>query len=230
MSNTSGEDPSIERVRSWPAVLASMLACLGAVASGCVVGFSSPTQESLHHAGLLPTEEDVPWFSSLVTLGALVGAPVAGWSVDYFGRRTSVMLLSIPHLSGWILIIAATGRVTLFCGRVLTGIAVGGASACVPLYIAEIAPKSVRGGLGACFQLSLGVGVLGVFSMGIVLDYAWLAVASLGVVCVLVLSMAFMPETPRWLLRQRRHNEARRVLHWLLGSHEAANQQVGCKT
>ena len=228
--NTPREDPSQEIVRAWPAVLAALLACLGAVAGGCVVGFSSPTQESLHHVGLLPTEADVSWFSSLVPLGGLAGAPVTGWSVDYLGRRTSIMLLAVPYTIGWLLILSADGRGMLFCGRFITGFSVGSTLASVPLYIAEVSPKSLRGSLGMCVQLALGVGIFIVFSLGIVLNYAWLAVASLGVVCVLVLSMAFMPETPRWLLRQRRHNEARRVLHWLLGSHEAANQQVVLET
>ena len=203
--------------RNWPSVVACLCACLSSLSTGFAVNFSSPTEDELRQLGLLPTENDKAWYSSLITLGAIAGAPLAGWSVDFIGRKGTILFVSVPLVSGWMLIASANGAVMLFCGRILTGIALGSNTLCVPLYIAEIAPKKFRGMLGASFQLTAVIGVFAAFSLGIVVDYVWLSISATAVATVMVVAMFFMPETPRWLLRQKRTDDALRVMTWLRG-------------
>lgn len=73
-------------------------------------------------------------------IGALIGAPLAGWLVDYIGRKKSLLLCSVPFATGWIITIvshasahATVVRVLLFAGRFFVGIGVGSASLCVPV-------------------------------------------------------------------------------------------------
>ena len=75
-------------------------------------------------------------------IGALVGAPLAGWLVDYIGRKKSLLLCSLPFAIGWVVTVvsyaiphhqAAIVRIMLFAGRFFVGIGVGGASLCVPV-------------------------------------------------------------------------------------------------
>ena len=75
-------------------------------------------------------------------IGALVGAPLAGWLVDYIGRKKSLLLCSVPFTIGWVITVVSyavphdqdTGiRIMLFAGRFFVGIGVGGASLCVPV-------------------------------------------------------------------------------------------------
>ena len=75
-------------------------------------------------------------------IGALVGAPLAGWLVDYIGRKKSLLLCSLPFTIGWVITVVSyavphhqvTGiRIMLFAGRFFVGIGVGGASLCVPV-------------------------------------------------------------------------------------------------
>ena len=75
-------------------------------------------------------------------IGALVGAPLAGWLVDYIGRKKSLLLCSLPFAVGWIITVLShivssdqdtLIRVMLFAGRFFVGIGAGAASLCVPV-------------------------------------------------------------------------------------------------
>jgi len=73
-------------------------------------------------------------------LGALVGAPIAGWLVDYIGRKKSLLLCSIPLATGWLITVLShipdhttPVRVLLFAGRFIVGIGVGSVSLCIPV-------------------------------------------------------------------------------------------------
>jgi len=73
-------------------------------------------------------------------LGALIGAPLAGWLVDYIGRKKALLCCSVPFAIGWLITVlshipdeATTVRVLLFVGRFIVGIGVGSASLCVPV-------------------------------------------------------------------------------------------------
>ena len=216
--------------RKWPSIVACLFACIGALSAGFVLGFSSPTEDALASnstgPSLLPTDADKAWYSSLITLGAIVGAPLAGWSVDLFGRKATILFVSVPYVAGWLLITYATGAVMLFCGRILTGIAMGCTTVSVPLYIAEIASKNLRGTLGASFQLWIVVGIFVTFALGIPLNYVWLSISAVGVVVVMVVAMVFMPESPRWLLRKEKKDAALSAMTWLLGPSLAVDEEV----
>ena len=75
-------------------------------------------------------------------IGALVGAPLAGWLVDYTGRKKSLLLCNFPFAVGWVITVLSHIvpsdqdtwiRVMLFAGRFLVGIGVGAVSLCVPV-------------------------------------------------------------------------------------------------
>ena len=72
-------------------------------------------------------------FQSLIGIGAIGGALIGGWAIEYFGRKTALMLYSIPFAAGWLLIANAQYGWMLFLGRILTGMAVGSTSLTVPV-------------------------------------------------------------------------------------------------
>ncbi len=61
------------------------------------------------------------------------GALLGGWAIEYFGRKTALMLYSVPFASGWLLISYAQHSWMLFFGRILVGVAVGSTSLTVPV-------------------------------------------------------------------------------------------------
>ena len=165
------------------------------------------------------------WFGSLAALGAVLGGPIAGYLSDKTGRRGSVIYGALPYIGGWVAIICGSAYIQstpspyilFYIGRILTGIGMGMSSMSVPLYIAEVSSKEYRGMLGTLLQLTTVGGLLLAYILGIWLRAYWLAVASMVPVTLMVISMAFMPETPRWLVKYSNEDEAFAALEWLRG-------------
>lgn len=77
------------------------------------------------------------------------------------GRRSGLILSSLVFTVGTILqIINAHTLGTFYAGRVIAGLGIGAATTLIPMYAAEMAPKEIRGRLGACFQLFFATGVM----------------------------------------------------------------------
>ncbi len=100
--------------------------------------------------------------------------------------------------------------------RIVTGLAVGAASALVPTYISEISPTDMRGSLSSVFQLAITLGILLAYLVNFALAgaEAWRWMLGLAAVpaVVLFVGMYLVPETPRWLIKNDFMDEARNVL------------------
>ena len=91
-------------------------ASLGSVALGLNLGWSSPVQLQLVFNStdystsdyLVLNAEQWSWVVSLLTLGALIGSLLSGPVIDLIGRKTGLMIATIPYMIGWILITLAT--------------------------------------------------------------------------------------------------------------------------
>ncbi|XP_061460052.1 solute carrier family 2, facilitated glucose transporter member 8 isoform X2 [Rhineura floridana] len=108
--------------------------------------------------------------------------------------------------------------------RVLTGVTSSPDGATTPrvaraqnVYISEITHSKVRGTLGSCVQLMVVTGILGAYIAGTGLEWRWLAVLCSLPPCLMLGVMAFMPETPRFLLSRNRRPEAIAALQFLRG-------------
>ncbi|KAJ8441711.1 hypothetical protein Cgig2_019098 [Carnegiea gigantea] len=103
-------------------------------------------------------------------------------------------------VAGWLAIYFARGAMTLDIGRLFSGYGIGVISYVVPIFIAEIAPKELRGGLTTLNQLLIVTGSSVTFLLGSIIS--WRALALTGLVpCVTLLSgLFFVPESPRWLI------------------------------
>lgn len=152
-----------------------------------------------------------------MTLGAAAGGMLGGWMLDRAGRKLSLLLCTAPFVLGFALITSAQDVLTLFTGRILTGLACGVASLVAPVYISEISYPAVRGLLGSCVQLMVVTGILLAYLAGWVLEWRWLAVLGCIPPFFMLLLMCFMPETPRFLLSRHKHQEASAALQFLWG-------------
>lgn len=163
-------------------------------------------------------------------VGAMFGAGASGRLSDSWGRRKLILAASGVFILGTLGSALADGPWSLIAFRVVLGVGVGIASVVVPLYLTELAPKHVRGGLTSLMQLLVTVGIF----VAYVTDYllhdtgAWRWMIGLGMVpaAVLALGILIQPESPRWLVGKGRSNEARRVLTRLRGDEQAAAAEV----
>ena len=187
---------------------------LGAVSFGYMIGYSSPALPSMLKDGIM-SEESGYWFGSLGTLGAMFGCPLAGWMMEKQGRKGTLLFSTLPFLVGWILIGIGSTENMLHLGRVFTGFSSGIVTVVAGVYVAETAPKEVRGMFGSGVQLGITIGILLVYSLGLFLDWQALAwVGSLPAVAGILITLR-IPDTPRYYLVHNQRQNAVKALSWL---------------
>jgi len=138
--------------------------------------------------------------------GALVGAALAGYCTDRWGRRWMLLVTALGFGLFSILSGLAKGLVSFSVARFFVGACIGIASLAVPLYIAEMSPARIRGALVSLNQLAITVGI----GVAYFVDYAfassaswrWMFASAVFPAAVLLIGMIFLPESPRWLARK----------------------------
>jgi sugar porter (SP) family MFS transporter len=172
------------------------------------------------------------WQVSLL-VGALnlvsaVGGLFSGQLADTLGRRRTVAI-SCAVCTGSVLMMAVAGSFSvLMLGRVLDGLGVGSAFQVAPLYIAEMAPKRLRGRLMSSFDLFINVGILAGYIVGWALSglrasVAWRLMVGVGALpsALVLCALPLLPESPRYLLAAGRADEAEAVLRRVYAPAEA---------
>src|SRR5580698_5914381 len=97
---------------------------------------------------------------SIAIWGTVVGAMLAGYFGERFGRRDSLRVMALFYLVSALGCALAWDWSSLVVFRFIGGLGIGGSSVLAPMYIAEISPKQWRGRLVACFQFAVVAGIL----------------------------------------------------------------------
>lgn len=154
---------------------------------------------------------------SSVLLGAMLGSPLSGNLSDRFGRRRVMLLTSGLFMAGTLIAALASQAYGIIAGRLIIGVAIGMGSYIAPLYIAEIAPTEIRGGMVTLHQLALTIGILCSYIINYAftnVDGSWRWMFGIGFIPAILLcaGMMVLPESPRWLVKQKRAGEAEKIL------------------
>ena len=162
------------------------------------------------------------FMTAAVPLGALMAASVAGRIIDQFGRRNVLMAAAALFAVGALIASSITAIWMLIVARLILGLAIGVAAVAAPLSIAESSPLSIRGALVSTYQLAITVGILASYLTGLVIEGdggTWRIMFGLGVVpgLLFLLGLAFLPESPRWLVLKGFPDRARAGLRQLRG-------------
>lgn len=158
--------------------------------------------------------------SSLI-FAAAIGAMTSGRLSDGWGRRKTIILLAVLFFAGTVFVVFTPNLAVLVIGRIILGLAVGGASTVVPVFLAELAPYEIRGSLAGRNELMIVVGQLAAFVVNAIIgnvfghvDGIWrvmFAVCAIPAIALFV-GMLRVPESPRWLVEKGRNEEALQVL------------------
>lgn len=165
------------------------------------------------------TSSESSMIVSLLSAGTFFGALGAAPIADKFGRRWGMIMECVVFCFGVILQTIATSIPLFVAGRFFAGLGVGLLSATIPLYQSETAPKWIRGTIVGAYQLAITIGLLlaaivnnstkdrddtGCYRIPIAVQFAW--------AIILVVGMLILPETPRFLIKQDRYEEATKAL------------------
>lgn len=151
-------------------------------------------------------------------IGTVVGAMVAGQPAEKYGRRRVLQAIGLLYLVTS-LVTALTPSWFLFVVfRFLGGVGVGASSVVGPMYISEISPAQRRGRLVALFQFNVVTGILLAFLSNYLLfgvsedSWRWMLGVQAFPALLYFVMVFFVPESPRWLMKQNRRSEADAVL------------------
>ena len=215
------------------------IACVAAI-GGFLFGFDSGvingTVDGLK--GAFNSDSVVTGFNvASMLLGCAIGALIAGKSADLFGRKKVLLATAVLFIiSAWGSGIAnSSGEFIVY--RLIGGLAVGAASILTPAYISEIAPARLRGMLTSIQQIAIILGLFCSFLSNYSLvqisghstevlwsgfdTWRWMFWIELIPAIFFLLTLLFIPESPRYLAMKNRQQEGIKTLSQLFGSKNA---------
>ncbi|MFD2630160.1 sugar porter family MFS transporter [Oceanobacillus kapialis] len=177
----------------------------------------------------------IGWITSSLMLGAIFGGALAGQLSDRLGRRKMILISSLIFVLGSILagIAPHNGLLFMIGSRIILGLAVGAASALVPAYMSEMAPARLRGRLSGINQTMIVSGMLLSYIVAFLLKdlpetMAWRLMLSLAAVPALILFIGVLrlPESPRFLIKNNKIDEARKVLSYIRSDKKQIDSEI----
>ncbi|MGE9292446.1 MAG: MFS transporter, partial [Puniceicoccales bacterium] len=213
-------ESALEKVAIKP--LSSFFVGTVAAMSGVLFGFdasiAAATGSSVNNFFGL---EQAPLLQGLwvaaVPLGALIGALFGGKVSDRFGRKKGLIFNAILFIAGIAVAAVAPAFGVFVAARLMMGLAIGNSAVITPMYMAEVAPPESRGRILFMYQLSIVVGILFSFIVGVVVDASikdtamnWRVMLGIGLVpaFIFLFGMLRMPNSPRWLIENKYLQEA----------------------
>ena len=206
---------------------ATVVGALGGLLFGFDTAVISGTTQALTLAYHL-TPEAKGTTVAMALIGTVIGAMFAGLPGQKWGARETLRVLAVFYVLSAVGCAFAWSWYSLLGARFIGGLGIGGSSVLGPVYIAELAPAKTRGRLVGTFQINIVIGILlayfsnyciGRIGLGQT-EWRWqLGVAAFPAVLFLILLFT-IPPSPRWLVTEKRVDEARSVLQ-MMGAENA---------
>ncbi|MGK4065675.1 sugar porter family MFS transporter [Rothia sp. HC945] len=219
--NGSDGAAPLEKKMTGPMRLAAMVLTVGGLLFGYDTGVINGALPSMA-ADFSMDEKYEGFVTSALQFGAIFGAVFGGRFSDRHGRHRTVVLVAALFTVGAIGSVLSPHWWVLSLFRVVLGLAVGGASVTVPVYLAELAPTHLRGRIisqnefmvvfGQLLAFAFNAGIAGVADAEQASTWRWMLAICIAPAIALWVGMIAVPESPRWLARGGRVDEMLEVL------------------
>lgn len=188
---------------------------------GLQCGWMSPMtkvlQSELSPTGRPLTDAEISWIASAPSLAGVLGVLIFLQIVDRYGRKISIMIMTIFQALVWIVTLLPASTTSLIVARVFCGIAGSGCFHIAPMYVKEIAQDSIRGTLASVNGLGQSFGILLMYTLGGFLDYHTVLWVVVGLPIVTFGLFFKAPESPSFLVKVGKTDEAAATLALLRG-------------
>ncbi|XP_048485632.1 facilitated trehalose transporter Tret1-2 homolog [Plutella xylostella] len=189
------------------------------VCFGMLMGWVSPVTPQLQSAqGPLPrpmTDGELGWMASVAFCTAVPMMLVSGVVADRIGRKATLMMAPLSIALCWLLTIIWTNSAVIILARTITGVAAAVCYAISPVYVKEVSDDDIRGALGSLLILAQNLGFVIMYVLCTVLDFYSVAYVSLAMAAAHAVVFLNAPDTPSYLIKCQRNEEAAEVLAWL---------------
>ncbi len=174
------------------------------------------------------------WAAGCALIGCIIGAASAGSIADYFGRKKALGVCAACFALSSAGIWFANSLPQFSIWRMVGGLGIGAASIIAPMYIAEIAPTRHRGRYVTLYQLGIVVGILSAVFSNMLIERmgneewnavtGWRLMFLVGFIPAMLFAVMIFPtlESPRWLMKVGRKQDAERVLYLINDGQSAA--------
>lgn len=206
--------------------LRNVITLLGATVGGLLFGYDTGVisgvlinlkPSDLHRSILTDWNKEV--ITSSTSVGSFFGSIVAFPMADRYGRKLTLSICCVIFIIASFWMGLAMNLYWLIMGRFIVGLAVGIAAQCVPIYLTEISPAKIRGTILTLNSIAITGGQLIAYLMAFGFNYwgvnhSWrfLFILSSIPAILFILTLDFIPESPRWLIVQNRYKDALSVL------------------
>jgi len=181
------------------------------------------------------------WATGCALVGCAIGAAIAGVLSDWLGRKKVLILSAILFFVSAVGTALPKNITTFIIFRIIGGLGVGAASMSSPMYIAEISPARIRGRMVSVNQFAIVSGFLVVYFVNYFIalqgdqmwnqesGWRWMFGSEALPALLLLVLLFFVPESPRWLTKQNRSNEALEILTRVDGAEYAKTELLEIK-
>lgn len=228
----------------------SIVAALGGLLFGydwVVIGGAKPFYEKFFH---LSEPSLQGWAMSCALVGCLIGAIISGGLSDRFGRKHPLIISAFLFAASSLGTGLASNFAVFVAWRITGGLAIGLASSLSPMYIAEVAPAQVRGKLVSLNQLTIVIGILAaqlvnwliaqpvpanataqqiLVSWNGQVGWRWMFGVTAIPSVIFFAAMFLVPESPRWLVKNRSADVARDIFARIGGEAHASAELAEVK-
>ena len=221
-------------------MLVSMVAALGGLLFGYDTGVINGAIGPLKAHFVLDANW-AGWATGCALVGCAIGAAIAGVLSDWLGRKKVLILSAILFLISAVGTALPKNITTFIIFRIIGGLGVGAASMSSPMYIAEISPAKIRGRMVSVNQFAIVTGFLVVYFVNYFIalqgdqmwnqesGWRWMFGSEALPALLLLVLLFFVPESPRWLTKQNRSDEALEILTRVDGAEYAKTELLEIK-